>query len=675
MGVRRFQIASGAVGTDGSDAGREPQAVSLPGSTVRSARLNPEAQVRNRLFPKTRSWFSLDAPLELLSSLSVLRMLFAFEVVTFPLVAVMLRTSESGWIAVGSVTVSVAISWVALVRVRHVDAVWTRLLFALDIAQVAVLVWEAGDMRLSYAYVLFDVLIGVSAALFLSLRALLVQQGVVAVIAFAAFVGFLGVGGAAAVAGLIGVTGLVASVTVWFLTRTSKRQGSVDPDTGLPNGIGLSRRVGAMLGEESFVVAVARLEGVNDARQALGHEVGTELMRRAVEDLGQVLPPSTFIGRVGGDEIVVVAGLGRVEQSARDPERLVSDEMEAVSSALATTLASAIGAGRYLVGDIELSIRTHIGMAIGSSGRSDVPELVRRASLSAARAAVNRQAHVYWDGETDAMTADDLALLADLRLAGERGELELAYQPQVLSGSKHIAAAEALLRWNSPVYGPVSPARFIPLAERTGLIDRITHWVVSEALDAQVRWRKDGIRLPVSVNLSPSSLTTPELPERILRELAVRGLPSRCLTVEVTETAEIDLLQAVQLLQPLHDEGVRIAIDDFGTGYTSLAILPDLPLDELKVDQRFVLRSLRSAADDAIVQTVVGLAHRLGLDAVAEGVETREHSDRMAAYGFDLLQGYYHSRPLTEPDLVRFALTSHDGVHVADRSDRQSAAR
>jgi EAL domain-containing protein (putative c-di-GMP-specific phosphodiesterase class I) len=262
------------------------------------------------------------------------------------------------------------------------------------------------------------------------------------------------------------------------------------------------------------------------------------------------------------------------------------------------------------------------------------------------------------------MTASDLGLLADLRLAIDKEELSLAYQPQITTASARLASVEALLRWRSPTHGNVSPSRFIPLAERTGLIGRLTDWVLSEALEAQVRWRSVGLDIPVGVNLSPTTINTPDLPDRILDELARRGLPASCLTIEVTETAAIDLLQAVTLLRPLHDAGIRISIDDFGTGYTSLTALPDLPLDELKVDQSFVMRSLTSTADDAIVRTVRELALRLGLDAVAEGVETKDMFDRMCAYGFDLLQGYFLSKPLDEPDLIEYASRREENEHV-----------
>jgi EAL domain-containing protein (putative c-di-GMP-specific phosphodiesterase class I) len=259
---------------------------------------------------------------------------------------------------------------------------------------------------------------------------------------------------------------------------------------------------------------------------------------------------------------------------------------------------------------------------------------------------------VTWSGDEGALTAADLALLSRLRLAAENGELSMAYQPQVATSSGQIVSTEALLRWDSATLGSVSPGLFIPLAERTGLIDRLTHWVLGEALDAQVRWREQGFDIPVSVNFSATSLTVPDLAQWILSELEARRLPPSSLTVEVTETAAIDLLAAVALLRPLHDQGVRVSIDDFGTGYTSLAALPDLPLDELKVDQRFVLRSATSPADETIVRTVRELAHRLGLVAVAEGVENEELFDKMVAFDFDILQGYYLARPLPEEKFV-----------------------
>ena len=300
-------------------------------------------------------------------------------------------------------------------------------------------------------------------------------------------------------------------------------------------------------------------------------------------------------------------------------------------------------------------LRAHIGLAVGPDDGTDATDLIRRASLSARRATTSGQVSCRWDETmTGAMTSADLALLADLRLAPERGELWIAYQPQIDPASGATVAVEALLRWNSPTHGLVRPDAFIPLAERTGLVDRLTDWVLGEALDAQVRWRRVGLHLPVSVNVSAGSLSDPALPEKIIGALESRRLPGRVLVVEVTETAALDAEQAVDRLGALHRADIGVSIDDFGTGYTSLAVLPHLPIDELKVDQRFVIASATSAADDSIVRSVLELAHQLGLRAVAEGVEDDEAASRMSSYGFDLLQGWAFSKALPEGELIDF---------------------
>ncbi len=420
------------------------------------------------------------------------------------------------------------------------------------------------------------------------------------------------------------------------------------------------------------MLATVLLGGVDEARQALGYNVGTELLRRAVEDLGQVVPADTLIARVEADELVIARRLSRTTgpgvpgpdaSSPRAPgprvpgpgvRGPVPEDVLLAGQALAADLARSIGAGRYLVDGIEVLLRAHIGLVFAPWDGVEVAELVRRASLNARRAAHDGVATALWDGDRDAMTGEDLALLADLRLAVERDELWLAYQPQVVASGAKVVSVEALLRWDSPVHGSVPPGRFIILAERTGLVDRLTEWVLHQALDAQVRWRAKGVDLPVSVNLSAKTLGRPELAAWILAQLDVRRLPTSALTVEVTETAAADLLAAVHLLSPLHERGVRVSIDDFGTGYTSLAAIPYLPLDEIKVDMQFVKRAPTSPADEAIVRCVHELAHRLGLVTVAEGVEDEVVRDLMVEIDFDLLQGFHYSKGLPETELLSF---------------------
>ena len=627
----------------------------VPAHPVTSARLSSTARPKNRLFPKTRSWFALDAPLELLSPLSVLRVLFALATVAWPIIG--LTGTVVRTIGVVVVTAATAAIWVTLLSVRKVDVRVSGLLVAWWTVAVSVLVWCSNGTGSSLAFALFLVPSTVFVALFLGSRAVVVTLVGTAMALAVASSGSDGPARAALVA-VFGVLALAtAPAAVLVLGRSARRLDTVDPDTGLPNGFGLAQRL-ATQEQTTFVVAAVMLDGIGNAREALGYQVGTELLRRAVEDLGQVLPSESVIGRVDGDELVVTLGLLPVAGESGDGRHGhgadVPDAVARRGLALAEVLVRAVSAGRYLVGDIEVTLRAHVGLSTAPWDGTDVAELVRRASLSAQHASARGVPVLMWDENQGALTAEDLALLGNLRLAAERGELRLNFQPQIDRASGRTRSVEALLRWPSPVHGVVSPGRFIPLAERTGLVDRLTRWVVGEALDAQVRWRESGLELPVSVNVSPKSLPVPDLARWIMDELTVRNLPASSLTVEVTETAVADPEQAAAVLRPLYDHGIRISVDDFGTGFTSLAALPTLPLDELKVDQCFVMRSTTSSADQAIVRTVVELGHRLGLDVVAEGVETEEIADLLSDMGVDLLQGYHFARPLPEDELLAF---------------------
>jgi predicted signal transduction protein with EAL and GGDEF domain len=490
--------------------------------------------------------------------------------------------------------------------------------------------------------------VAVFVGLFFRVRALLGQElftfGVVVLAIAASGAGWV----TALIVGSLTFLGTATTaLTVALTSASARRKAMIDSDTGIPNGYGFAEEIAHQLDRGPTVVATVVLRGLEEAREALGHRAGTELLRRAVEDLGQVLPGDARIGRVDGDQLMVTQPVRAADARA--------DEGVAAAIELAEHLADGIGSGRYLVDGIEVVLRAHIGFVLGPSDGADATELIRRSSLSARRARTSGQAYAHWGSAmTDAMTSADLALLADLRLAPERGELWMAYQPQIEPESGATVAVEALIRWASPAHGNVPPDAFIPLAERTGLVDRLTDWVFAETLDAQVRWRRVGLHLPVSVNVSAGSLADPELPAKILGALRARRLPTDVLTVEVTETAALDAEQAVDRLGALHDEGVGVSIDDFGTGYTSLAVLPHLPIDELKVDQRFVLASSTSAADDAIVRSVLELAHQLGLRAVAEGVEDEPTWSRLRGYGFDLLQGWAFSKALPESELISF---------------------
>ena len=623
-------------------------------TSATSIPLHADAHVRNRLFPKTRSWFALDAPLALLSPLSVLRLVFAFGAVTWILMGALWTLSHSDRTIVFIVGTTALVAWASLLRVRRVSVGWSWALSCLWIAQVSVLLWAGHGGALSVATATYFVPIGVFVALYFAVGVVAASQVIIAMGVWVALTRPAGVLPAAFIAVVLSLSLSTASFAIVLLMRSSRNLGTFDPETGLPNGLGITHLLAQRDSNSPLVVIAVVVRGVDSAQEALGFQAGSELMRRAVEDIGQVLPSDAVIGRIGDELVVAQAMADGVLSSAEQDSESVPDRAVEVARSLAQTVGRAINAGRYFVDGVEVSLHAHAGLSVAPWDGDTVPELFRRASLSAREAVTNGATDAVWHANTRTLTGDDLALLADLGMAEERNELTLVFQPQVSGSTGKMVSVEALLRWTSRTRGTVSPAVFIPLAERTGLINRLTEWVLPEALNAQVRWRQQGIEISTSVNLSPVTMTRQDLADSVLEELRVRSLPTSSLTLEITETAVTNLLHAVLRLTPLREAGIKISVDDFGSGNTSLASLPYLPLDELKVDQQFVRRSRESENDLAIVRTIIELAARLGLVCVAEGVETEELYLDMVNLGVDLLQGYFVSKPLSENELVQF---------------------
>lgn len=602
---------------------------------VTSDRLGQDA-VANRMFPKVRSWFALGAPLELLSPLSIARVLVLVAASTWVAGAVLgaLDALSAGLLLVLSLG-----STLVLLRVRSLGSFGSTATLVGHIAMISVALFMSHDPRRVVALVLLLAVMSIFIGLFfvsyefVAMVALLC--GVLVISSLFTNDG-IGVGDGMMVSTFVG--GLAAMTA--FTARTSRVSGATDPETGVKNTSAMMSSLDRRERADDMLVATVFLSGVAEVRDALGHDAGTELVRRAIEDLGQVLPGSSEIGRGSADDVLVLLHI----EPTQSTDAIVAKTVKQIDDA--------IGVGRYLVGDIEVALTTHVGIAIGTESDTDAGELVRQSALAARTARMSGKLTASWDGRTSTLTAEDLSILADLRTAFDRDEFWVAYQPQVRASDNRIVAVEALLRWSSERHGSVSPGRFIPLAERTGLIDRLTDWVVDEALDAQIRWRAAGLAITVSVNVSPLSLRSVDFGERVRSALDARGLPADVLMLEVTESMAFDIPEAVERLAPLRNVGVKISIDDFGTGYTSLGVLPHLPLDELKVDQQFVRDSVSSPASEAIVVSVCELAHRLGLSVVAEGVEDEALADLMVSFGFDLLQGYHFARPIPEAELI-----------------------
>ncbi len=636
-----MKVSSETAGWTGWAHGVDGRAV-----TVTSDRLD-HSDVANRWFSKIRSWFALGAPLELLSPLAIARILALVALVTWPIgIAFGLGLVPGLLLTAASLGVSISLG-----RSRAIGPAHSHLIVLVHVGMAMVAIACSPGVHRVLVVSGVVAAMAVFAGLFVKPRFLFTSVGMT-VLSILVTTRFTQNGMSFADAVVLTMfAGLLAVMTA-LTARTSRLAGSLDPETGVSNYRGMAIILGRQAARTDVVVATVYLGGVSEVRDALGHEISAELIKRAAEDLGQILPVSARVGRGSADEVIVIV--------PNDPTRAMS--LDAHVAVTVKQIEVAIGSGRYLAGDIEVSLNANVGVSLAHSADerdsdTSITDVIRQSAVAARSARDMGRAVAYWDGTTTTLNASDLQLLADLRTATERGELWLAYQPQIRPLDGAIVSVEALLRWSSPQHGNVPPGKFIPLAERTGLIDRLTDWVLAEALDAQVRWRRLDVDISVSVNISPLSLRSVDFAQRVATEVDDRDLPPSALMLEVTESMAFDIPEAVERLAPLHSRGVRISIDDFGTGYTSLSVLPQLPLDELKVDQQFVREARTSKASEAIVVSVCELAHRLGLSAVAEGIEEPEDAALMSSFGFDLLQGYYFARPMPEDDLLeRFEL-------------------
>jgi EAL domain-containing protein (putative c-di-GMP-specific phosphodiesterase class I) len=272
--------------------------------------------------------------------------------------------------------------------------------------------------------------------------------------------------------------------------------------------------------------------------------------------------------------------------------------------------------------------------------------------------------------DMDRGRAERLALVADLRLALDEHPEQFAvfYQPKVDLGTNRVVSSEALLRWNHPQLGTVGPDRFIPLAEASGLIERLTSHVLHQATADCAGWHRHGHNVTVAVNLSARNVADDELPDRVRDTLRAAHLAADRLILEITESSVMaDPERAIPILQRLSDDGVTLSIDDFGTGYSSLAYLQRLPVQEVKIDRSFVSALAGDTPDSALslIRSVIGLGRNLGLRVVAEGIETSEQRDELNTSGCHVGQGYLFSRPLPARELIKWLDQRHPARHLA----------
>jgi diguanylate cyclase (GGDEF)-like protein len=415
-----------------------------------------------------------------------------------------------------------------------------------------------------------------------------------------------------------------------------------DPLTSLPNRAFFNQELSAAIGHalasgESMSLMMIDLDRFKMVNDTLGHHIGDLLLRQVGDRMKDLVRQgAATVARLGGDEFAIL---------------LPATDIGA-ARALATRLIKHLEEPIVVEGQI-VDVSGSIGIVSCPANGTDVNTLFRRADVAMYAAKRGNSGYALYDEDADQHSAERLSLMTELRHAVEHDELTLYYQPKIDLATGTVKYVEALVRWHHPERGMVAPNEFIPFAEQTGYIKAITRWVVEKSIAQSAFWEARGIELDVSINVSARDLVHSDLPETIAACLAKHRVSARRVWIEITESALMeDPKHAIDTLDRLHAAGLRLSIDDFGTGYSSLSYLKRMPVDEIKIDQSFVLDMGNDEEDKTIVRSTIDLGHNMGLKVVAEGVETRDVLDQLREMGCDLAQGYYLSRPLPAEGLI-----------------------
>jgi len=403
----------------------------------------------------------------------------------------------------------------------------------------------------------------------------------------------------------------------------------------------IEQAAGQRIGLTVLMMDLDRFKYVNDS---LGHGVGDHVLREVSLRLKRTVISAECIARLGGDEFAILVRQPGGADFTHEARRII-DALEAP----------------ILYEGQPLDVGASIGIAHFPEHGRNAQTLVRNADIAMYAAKRNKTGYAIYESHYDTSQQEHLSLLSELRRAVDRDELRLYYQPKVSLHSANISSVEALIRWEHPKRGLVSPALFIPFAEQTGYIKLLTRWVLREAIRQIGEWLRDGLRLTVSVNISARDLMNRELPEQVADLLAEHGVSPSLLCLEITESGFMeDPAHAQRVLDRLSELGVKLSIDDYGTGYSSLSYLMRLPVQELKIDRSFISRMASDPEIATIVRSTIDLGHNLNLKVVAEGVEDVAAWKMLRVLGCDDAQGFFMSKPLEGRALVAW-IRANDG--------------
>ncbi|MEM8924280.1 MAG: EAL domain-containing protein [Actinomycetota bacterium] len=434
---------------------------------------------------------------------------------------------------------------------------------------------------------------------------------------------------------------LVANASAELRRRAdqNEHQARHDALTGLPNRMLFTEELDRRLDRGSsdpFAVVLIDLDRFKEVNDTLGHHIGDLLLVEVGRRLDKTMRDSDVVARLGGDEFALVLTEVDGPEAALHAAHRIVDAIEAP----------------FEVEGLRLDVGASIGVAMAPQHGNDLVTLLQRADVAMYQAKDSGTSHaLLYDPDDDHHNREQLALAGEFRRAIDT-ELVAFYQPKIDLATDRVCGVEALVRWDHPEHGLLSPDTFVPLAERGGLMNDLTRVVLDQSARQLCRWLDDGHDLHVAVNVSAAGLHDDELVAMVSRCLDRHGLATERLVLEITETTiAADPDRARQVLQVLRDQGVRISIDDFGTGYSSLAVLRSMPVNELKIDRQFV-GDLGHPEGSAIVKYSAQLGHMLGLNVVAEGVEKDSDPPALLELGCDIAQGYWYARPMPGDDLT-----------------------
>ena len=426
-----------------------------------------------------------------------------------------------------------------------------------------------------------------------------------------------------------------------------------DSLTGLANRSLLKQRLeqsihNSQQERNSFSVLIMDLDRFKEVNDTLGHAVGDKLLQKVAKRLIELLREIDVVVRLGGDEFSILLPSAQETQSINVAKKVLKGFEEV-----------------FIIDDVPLYIGISIGISVYPQHGVTAQILQQRADVAMYVAKRNKTGYEIYNSKCDEYSIGKLALISELRNAIIQNELFMQYQPVIDIDSKEVISAEALLRWEHPKRGTVYPDEIIPIAEQTGLINPITYWIVDTTAKYNKKLQAMGINIKIAINLSVYNLQDHKFVEKIIDIFDKNKISASNFIMEVTESVMMtNPQQSIEVLNRLDKLGIEIAVDDFGTGYSSLAYLKLLPISKLKIDKSFIIDMLKDDSDAMIVRSTIDLAHNLGMQVIAEGIEEKEILELLSILGCNLGQGYFISKPISKDDFKQWIIQQNKSAQV-----------